>query len=214
MSLSPRHRHRLAVAALYGALIGVGWWISQQWNRIDAVDASTMDPAMLFQILAVSLPVFIITSALPFVPGAEIGLGLMVLFGGKVALLVYGAMVIALTLAYLAGSMVSPAWIVRFFRFLGFKKATLLVEELAARERHRRIDYLMETAPARWVPLLLRHRYLAMMVVLNLPGNSLLGGGGGLALAAGMSGLFRLPWFVATLLVAVAPLPLLFLLMM
>lgn len=76
------------------------------------------------------------------------------------------------------------------------------------------MDYLIEIAPARWVPLLLRHRYLAMIVVLNLPGNSLLGGGGGLALAAGMSGLFRLPWFVATLLVAVAPLPLFFLLMM
>lgn len=117
MALSPRHRHRLAVAALYGGLIGLGWWISQQWNRMETVDPSTMDPAMLFQILAVSLPVFIITSALPFVPGAEIGLGLMVLFGSKVALLVYGAMVIALTLAYLAGAMVSPDWIVRFFAF-------------------------------------------------------------------------------------------------
>ena len=62
--------------------------------------------------------------------------------------------------------------------------------------------------------MLVRHRYLTMIVLLNLPGNSLVGGGGGLALAAGMSGFFRFPMFFATLLVAVAPVPLFFLITM
>jgi hypothetical protein len=49
-------------------------------------------------------------------------------------------------------------------------------------------------------------------VAVTLPGNTLLGGGGGIALAAGMSGVYRLPTYVATVAVAVAPVPLLVLL--
>lgn len=183
-----------------------------QWERLESTQISTMDPTMMVQILTVALIVFVITSAMPFIPGAEIGFGLMVIFGGKVAILVYGAMVSALTISYLVGALVPPAWIVRFFRYLGFGKAAQLAQQLASRDRESRIDYLLETAPRRWVPMLVRHRYLAMMLVLNLPGNSLVGGGGGLALAAGMSGLFRFPAFFAALLVAVAPIPLFFLL--
>ncbi|MFN3225883.1 MAG: hypothetical protein ACE360_06485 [Hyphomicrobiales bacterium] len=214
MPLDPRLRRRLFVLTLYAGLIALGWWISMQWDRLEGAQISSMDPAMMFQILAVALIVFVITSAMPFIPGAEIGFGLMVLFGGKVALLVYGAMISALTLSYLIGALVPAEWIVRFFRYLGFNRATRLAEELAARERHMRIDYLMANAPPRWVPMLLRHRYLAMIVLLNVPGNSLVGGGGGLALAAGMSGLFRFHRFFLTLLVAVAPVPLFFLLAM
>lgn len=214
MPLDPRLRRRLFVLTLYAGLITLGWWISTQWDRLEGAQISSMDPAMMFQIVAVALIVFVITSAMPFIPGAEIGFGLMVLFGGKVALLVYGAMISALTLSYLIGALVPAEWIVRFFRYLGFNRATRLAEELAARERHMRIDYLMANAPPRWVPMLLRHRYLAMIVLLNVPGNSLVGGGGGLALAAGMSGLFRFHRFFLTLLIAVAPVPLFFLMAM
>jgi hypothetical protein len=212
--LDPRLRRRLLALALYAGLIALGWWISTQWERLEGAQISSMDPAMMFQIVAVALIVFVITSAMPFIPGAEIGFGLMVIFGSKVALLVYGAMISALTLSYLIGALVPAEWIVRFFRYLGFNRATRLAEELAARERHMRIDYLMANAPPRWVPMLLRHRYLAMIVLLNVPGNSLVGGGGGLALAAGMSGLFHFHRFFLTLLVAVAPVPLFFLLAM
>ncbi|MFN3170686.1 MAG: hypothetical protein ACE37E_08330 [Hyphomicrobiales bacterium] len=212
--MSPRHKNRLIVLALYAGLIALGLWIGTQWQRLEDTQISAMDPAMMFQILAVTLIVFIITSAMPFIPGAEIGFGLMVVFGGKVAVLVYGAMVSALTISYLVGALVPPTWIVRFFAYLGFSKAARLAQDLASRDRKNRIDYLLETAPRRWVPMLVRHRYLAMMLVLNLPGNSLVGGGGGLALAAGMSGLFRFPAFFATLLVAVAPIPLFFFLTM
>jgi len=50
-------------------------------------------------------------------------------------------------------------------------------------------------------------RYLALMVLFNLPCNSMLGGGG-IALAAGMSGLFSFPRSVGTVLIAIAPVPL------
>jgi hypothetical protein len=59
------------------------------------------------------------------------------------------------------------------------------------------------------VSKLVRHRYLALAFALNLPGNSLIGGGGGIALSAGMSGLYPMPAYLASVAVAVAPVPLL-----
>jgi hypothetical protein len=50
-----------------------------------------------------------------------------------------------------------------------------------------------------------------LALAFNLPGNTLLGGGGGIALAAGMSGLYRPVAYLATVVLAVAPVPLLFL---
>jgi hypothetical protein len=73
--LDPRLRRRLFVLALYAGLIALGWWISTQWERLEGAQISSMDPAMMFQILAVALIVFVITSAMPFIPGAEIGFG-------------------------------------------------------------------------------------------------------------------------------------------
>ena len=55
----------------------------------------------------------------------------------------------------------------------------------------------------------MRHRYLAVAVALSIPGNSVIGGGGGISLVAGMSRLFGFSRFVLTLAVAVAPVPLL-----
>jgi len=60
---------------------------------------------------------------------------------------------------------------------------------------------------SRVMPFLLRHRFLALMVALNLPGNALVGGGG-IGLMAGSSRLFAFPKFILTVAVAVSPVPL------
>ncbi|NNL35816.1 MAG: hypothetical protein HKP35_08360 [Silicimonas sp.] len=56
----------------------------------------------------------------------------------------------------------------------------------------------------------MRNRYLALAIAINVPGNSLVGGGGGLAFVAGASGLFSFPAFLLTIMLAVAPVPLFF----
>jgi hypothetical protein len=55
---------------------------------------------------------------------------------------------------------------------------------------------------------LARHRYVALAVLINVPGNAVIGGGGGLAFAAGMSGVFSIPAFLITVAIAVLPVPL------
>ncbi len=72
----------------------------------------------------------------------------------------------------------------------------------------QRFEVLIEHAPKRIVPMLLKHRYIAIIVALNVPGNAVIGGGGGIALLAGMSGLFTLPRFVSAVALAALPVPL------
>ena len=58
------------------------------------------------------------------------------------------------------------------------------------------------------VPFLLDHRYLTIAALLNLPGNALIGGGGGIGLIAGMSKIIPFYCYVLVTAVAVAPVPL------
>jgi hypothetical protein len=55
------------------------------------------------------------------------------------------------------------------------------------------------------------HRYLALAICLNVPGNAVVGGGGGLALLCGLSRQFDGRRFALTIALAVSPLPLLIL---
>ena len=73
------------------------------------------------------------------------------------------------------------------------------------------MDSLLETAPSKVVPYLLEHRYLMIAIILNLPGNALIGGGGGIGLVAGMSRLYPFPKYLLLVGLAITPLPLLFL---
>ena len=74
-----------------------------------------------------------------------------------------------------------------------------------------KLDFLLETAPSKVVPYLLEHRYFMIAIILNLPGNALIGGGGGIGLVAGMSRLYPFPKYLLLVGLAITPLPLLFL---
>ena len=158
-------------------------------------------------VMAIST-VYVAASATPFVPGAEIGLALIVVFGSRIVFLVYICMVLALVLAYCIGRFVPASVTAAFLGYLGLAKARDLILRTAKLNTADRVSMLVSQSPHRLGPFLLKHRYVALALAFNLPGNSLAGGGGGLSLAAGMSGLFALVPFVATTALAVAPLPL------
>ncbi|OSP54166.1 hypothetical protein BV911_14015 [Pseudoruegeria sp. SK021] len=192
---------------IYLALIAAGFALSlvlKHWWSTEA--AALARPHMQTAMIGV-LIVYVIASALPFVPGAEIGLGMIMIFGARAAPLVYMCMVGALVLAYLCGRFVPSHRIARGLSWLGLDRAAGLVLGCAARDYDQRTAFLKARLPKRVVPFVLRHRYIALAILLNLPGNSLLGGGGGLAFAAGASRIFAPVPFVGTILLAVAPIP-------
>lgn len=208
--MRPRRRpslRSLLLAGVYFSLVAAGWFAGRALLDFWASDVLPGAARRPWTLLLTATVIYVLASAIPFVPGAEIGLGLLLMFGDRVAVLVYAAMVLALSLAYLVGRFVPTAWIARLFARLGQHRARDLVLDMAPLDPGQRAELLSARAPRRVVPFLLRHRYLALAVVLNLPGNSLLGGGGGIALAAGMSRLYSVPAFLTTVALAVAPIP-------
>lgn len=201
-------RRRLLLGLLYLCLLTGGWLAGDWLAGWAVVDLRPSNEPLIHRFVMLSTGVYVAASALPFVPGAEIGLALILAFGARIAVLVYAAMVAALLLAFLAGRFVPPAACAALFAFLGLNRARDLVLTMAPLDARGRLEFLIARAPTRAVPFLLRHRYLAIAVLFNLPGNTLVGGGGGIALAAGMSGLFALLPYALTVALAVAPVPL------
>ncbi|WP_299779081.1 hypothetical protein [uncultured Roseobacter sp.] len=200
-------RHWLPLLLIYAILIALGLIISDQLSGAIAQKAEAGVSGMMWMIGLVCL-VYMLASAIPFVPGAEIGLGLIAVFGARSALLVYGCMIAALSLSYLIGRLVPADWLAASLRRLRLYKPAALVHELAALPPAACEARLRNHTSNRFLLALLGYRYVALALAINLPGNTVLGGGGGLALFAGMSRLFSPLGFLITLLIAVAPIPL------
>jgi hypothetical protein len=152
--------------------------------------------------------VYAVVMAIPFVPGVEIGLSLIGMLGPPIVFLVYVSTVAGLSLSFVAGRIISIRRLINLFNAFQLKRASGLVGVLEPMSREERLAFLVSKAPNRLVPVLLRHRYLLLAILFNVPGNFLIGGGGGIAMMAGISGLYSTLGFFATVLIAVSPLPL------
>lgn len=151
---------------------------------------------------------YIALLAVPFVPGAEIGIALLAAFGSAIAPLIYVCTVAAMMLAFTIGRFLPISALERLLRFLRLRRAAELVARAAPLSRDERVAMLLEGQSKRVLQLALRYRYLAIAVAMNMPGNSLIGGGGGVMMVAGLSGIFNPFWTVLTVALAVSPVPL------
>lgn len=147
--------------------------------------------------------------ALPFVPGVELGASLLAMYGAEMALPVWGATVFGLTLAYLTGRHLPYPLLCRMLSDLRLTGVAFWLERIEKLPRAERLDRMQARLP-RWLArITARFRHVTLALLINLPGNAVIGGGGGIALAAGLSRLFALHWMVLTLCIATAPVPLL-----
>ncbi|WP_300319898.1 hypothetical protein [Accumulibacter sp.] len=198
-------RIALVVAAVVALNVG-GSWLAQLLE----FQVFPRHDAMLLAVVLATTALYLLLMLIPFMPGIEIGLALMMTLGSKGALLVYLCTVLALSTSFAIGRLTPARLVVRFLSWLHLDKASNLVCQLERMDRQRRLEFLNAQAPAAIVPFILRHRCLALAVALNLPGNSLIGGGGGIGLIAGMSQLLPFHHYLPVTAVAVAPVPLWF----
>ena len=154
---------------------------------------------------------YVLLLSLPFVPGVELGVLLMCVFGKDGIVFVYFATVAGLNLAFLMGRLLPENWIESRLQKLGFSQT--------CDGQIGEIDGLFEKispnqifCKSRFWSFLSKYRYLAIGVLFNTPGNYLIGGGGGLSLVCGMSRHISWQWFLLTVVLAVSPVPLLALL--
>ena len=152
--------------------------------------------------------IYILLLSLPFVPGVELGVLLMCAFGKEGIVFIYLATVAGLSLAFVVGRLVPKIWIDFWLEKLGFSQFCVNHSD----EIEEMIDHssLGQKFCQHWFrPYLLKYRYLMIAVLFNIPGNYLLGGGGGISLACGISRSISWKRFLITVVLAVSPVPLL-----
>lgn len=203
----------LCVLSSFAFLVYAGQTASD-WalDRLE-MDLSPAKQAMFHKMVLAAVGLYILLLALPFMPGIEIGLGLMIMLGPEICFLVYLSTVIALLLSFGIGRLLPTPAIVAVFEWVGLTRARDLATHIALLPADERLALLTTRIPVRFLSFFLRHRYLALALILNLPGNAFIGGGGGIALAAGISRLFGPTAFLATVVLAVAPFPLIYFMM-
>lgn len=159
-------------------------------------------------LMLVILLAYVLLLAVPFVPGAEIGVMLMMVLGADGAPLVYGATVAGLLLAYSIGRQIPETSLQHLFERVGFVRAAKLLRQRQILDPLERQRLSARQLPAGWMAWLALRPVLVIAVLLNMPGNSLVGGGGGIALVTGVSRMIGYRQFGLCVLVAVAPVPL------
>jgi len=197
-------RSALRIIALVAAAYALHHLIIWAQPQLEASRYSWAMPGLTIAMLLL----YALLIAIPFVPGIEIGLSLLMISGPDWALPVWGATTLGLAFALIAGCRVPYAWLTRVFQDLRLNKASNLLNNIEPLTTAERVALLQSHLPARIGPRILRFRYLVLAVLINIPGNSVIGGGGGIALLAGLSGLFRLPVALITVALATAPVPL------
>ncbi|MFQ3185915.1 hypothetical protein [Marinomonas primoryensis] len=135
-------------------------------------------------ILVLGSIIYAILLAVPYFPGIEVGLAIMIIFGTKGVIFAYLATVLGLFVAFLLGGRIKDN------RLLNNKLSKIIVSETT----HKLSNY----APM-----------LALIILLNMPGNIVLGGGGGIAMSYGYYKKLSPLKFLFSLIIATSPIPLL-----
>lgn len=135
-------------------------------------------------ILIISSIIYAILLAIPYFPGIEVGFVIMIIFGGKGVISVYIATTIGLLAAFLLGNNMRKN-----------SRVTNRFSQILISEITQKI--------ANFSPM------LALMILLNLPGNIVLGGGGGIAMSYGYYRKLSTFRFIISLLIATSPIPIL-----
>jgi hypothetical protein len=171
---------RLALVALLALGLHFVFVRAEGW-----IMRNDYDWAMPGLMLAV-LVIYALLIAIPFVPGVEIGL----------------------SLAFVAGSTVPIAWLRRVLTDLHMIGAAHLVARFEALPQKRRVAFARALLPGKYCGWIVKYRYVNLAVLINIPGNSVIGGGGGIAFVSGLSGTFRTSLAILTIALATAPVPL------
>ncbi len=195
------------LAMLCAVLVGINLGVS---NLIEHLSEPLAGSNFMLNLTLVLLWLaYVLLLALPFVPSMEIGVSLLITHGAVAAPFVYLGTLSGLMVAYGAGVLLAGTMSCRFLLVFGLSRACEFIEENKRLNRTQRLARMQAALPdwaERW---LLGNRALLLAGLLNLPGNSLIGGGGGIALVAGMSRMFTSLQFFLTIALATAPVPLL-----
>ncbi len=186
------------------ANIGVSWLIDQLGFQFYPISVKIVGRAIIAGVI-----LYICLMATPFLPGIEIGLILMILLGPSGTVLVYFCTLAALTLSFVLGRIFPPHLLASLLGWLHLSRAESLLRKFDETPPEQRLEFIAGETSTGTMPALLKRRYLVLAALLNLPGNVVIGGAGGIAMLAGMSRLYSFPKYLLLISVAILPGPIL-----
>ncbi|WLD57230.1 hypothetical protein NFC81_10915 [Salinispirillum sp. LH 10-3-1] len=186
---------RILIALVLFVVVFTGLYL----NRGEGLLGQWLQPESRALLLVLTSSLYALVLAVPFVPGVELGWMIMGLFGRIGIVAAWLSTVLGLSISY---------WVAR-----------RLSDHPQLQRLHDARDSLMATPKedlsmsqrflAAGVCLYEKHPYLFIFVTLNLPGNWLIGGGGGIAATAGIMPKVGYLRFVLTCAVATGIVPVL-----
>ena len=197
----------LKIGILIGFIVLATWGVHVIRDALD-LQIRPDNEQQVHRAIMIGAVAYVGLLAMPFVPGAEIGIALLAAFGAAIAPLIYVFTVAAMMLAFTIGRFLPISSLERLFRVLRLTRAADLVAKAAPLSKDDRLAMLLEGQSKRAVSIAVRYRYLAIALAVNMPGNSIIGGGGGIMMIAGLSGIFAPLATFLTVVIAVSPVPL------
>ena len=209
---SPPWHQGLIRTALRLVAIGLFAWgmtWAYEWIHLQVLSLSGIGQSrVVLGVLALALIGYTVVIAVPFFPGIEIGIALLLMEGAAIAPFVYAATVAGLFGAFLVGHLLPPEALAGTFRDLRLLRTAALLERLKTVPPEARLQSLSARLPGWLARPLVGWRYVTIALLVNLPGTIALGGGGGILMVAGVSGLFSPRLVLLTLFIATLPVPL------
>jgi len=206
----PLMRSLLRTALRIGVIVAIGYSVHLLMNWVlekAEILSPSMQNLMLTSLVAIVLLSYALLIAVPFVPGIEIGVTLIVMRGAPIAPYVYIATVLGLVTAYLLGRHLPYSWLNKALLDCRLTRASRLLEHVQSLPPEKRIELMCERLPKKLGGSIVRWRYVVLAVLINIPGNSLIGGGGGITMISGLSRVFRPAATITTIALAVSPVP-------
>jgi hypothetical protein len=196
---------RLSVILLLVYLAKLG--IDLLMAKIMLYETDAAARAMIGLIITVMIG-YAILLAIPFVPGVEIGIAILMIEGASAAPMVYVATVSGLLIAFSIGQFAPLDRLVRLCNDLRLSRAAALLKRIKRTPREDRLNAMHDRLPKWLARVLCDYRYVTLGLLLNMPGNIALGGGGGIMMAGGLSRLFQSRFVILTVILATFPVPL------
>jgi len=197
----------LKIVLLVGVIALATWGVHIIRDALD-LQIRPSNEQQVHRAIMLGAVAYVVLLAIPFVPGAEIGIALLAGLGAAIAPLIYVCTVAAMMLAFTVGRFLPIRVLERLLQMLRMRRAADLVARAAPLSRDDRVAMLLDGQSKRVLRLALRHRYVALAVAVNTPGNAIIGGGGGIMMVAGLSGIFSPLATLLTVILAVSPVPL------
>ena len=138
----------------YAVLLALGWIVGLIFRDFTSIETGSMNEPLIKNFVIVALVAYVVMAAIPFVPGAEIGLALLLMFGAEAAPVVYLGMVGALILSFTIARLVPCRPLCRWLRWLGLERASRLLSDLDAAAPAEREQIVLSAVPARLTRLL------------------------------------------------------------